>query len=134
MELSLLLVELNQIEEDQFAEPDSDMQTTDEDVGEMNDYHKRLYTLARKMGRVAAEALVEGKFNNDATKKQDSMKRAEEYKTKSTIVMDVMWASINDDFSLWDKETVGVRRGFRVVINKSKRPRGLLEILSGFDQ
>jgi len=111
--LRLLPLELAEIEEDSFIEPEDEVAPNEHVVGEMTPDQKRLYTKCRLLRKEGLDVL------NNLTicrrNEQQQLAKASELARKSQAISEMFWVAINDEFALWDKDHIGVREGFKVV-------------------
>jgi len=110
--IKLLPLELADIHE--YREPDREIAPEDNIAGDMSPNLMKLYTLSLIYARRYAEAKIElvyGKPNND----QNLAARAAELDQKTKALVEIFWIAVKDEFSLWDKENIGVRKGFKIV-------------------
>ena len=112
--LKLLPLELSGIDEPDLVEPGYTLGRNDNPVGEMSDMVKRLFTLGQLLEKDANQANLDARFCTDRRKKVELQTRANEFITKATVIKELMWISIKDEFGLWNMN-VGVRAGFKVV-------------------
>lgn len=122
--LKLLPLELQEIQD--YAEPKQELSPNDDYVGEMSIDLKKLFTLLRSSQKALAAAIVEAQFGDVQAGK------VRELRQKAKAIEDIFWISVKDEHSLWEKERVGVRRGFRVVWSEPEPLTGLDIIRSIF--
>ena len=116
--LKLLPTELSLV--DNFVEPEDDMQSNDNYVGDMTTELKKLYTLWKRLSEVAARSKVDYEFSNASTKEALLAKWAE-LREKAKTLRYIFWVCVQDEFpELWSRESIGVRRGFKVVWSEEK--------------
>ena len=112
-----LMIELQEVKN--FVDPNSDMTRYDKEVGTMTDDQKRLYTLVQNLSRNADELKLKAKYATSQEEVDELRKKIDELEEKANVIRKIMWVCIQDEFGLWglrDEETVGVRRGFKIVI------------------
>ena len=128
--LKILPMELSSIDAKEFIEPDEKIdQRADVVVGEASDDLKRIYTLVNKLQEVGARYAVDARFSKDNRFRLDAEKRAFELKRKVDTLLDIFWITLKDDFDLWDKDSVGIRKGWKVTYRKDGLPTTFLDIL-----
>ena len=128
--LKILPMELSSIDAKEFIEPDEKIdQRADVVVGEASDDLKRIYTLVNKLQEVGARYAVDARFSKDNRFRLDAEKRAFELKRKVDTLLDIFWITLKDDFDLWDKDSVGIRKGWKVTYRKDGLPNTFLDIL-----
>lgn len=118
----LLLMELNEIKEENFIEPRVELQPGDEEIGKMAEDQIKLYTFAENLERAGAEYLLKVRYSTDETERFEAIKKVAELKQKSETLREIMWICIKDHFELWGRESIGIRKGFRVVVSAPKPP------------
>ncbi len=127
--LNLLPLQLSETTD--FLEPQQDMERGDHEIGLMTEDHKRLFTLWRAVKRSAEEAVIQAKYAQSREQALEEKKRAEELALKAHILGDIFWVSLNDHYDVWDKESIGVRRGFKVVWSEEPmQSHGLIDFLT----
>lgn len=135
--LKLLPLELNGIEENEFCEPETEVDPTkDHMVGEMSLDLKRIYTHWRGLRESADRAVLDAKYAKGNDQREALFMRAIELHEKAEVMEDIFWISLKDEFGLWGREnsdnTTGVRKGFKVVSLKSEvTPKTFLDFLRG---
>jgi len=112
--LSLLPLELSGINESEFIEPDYALEKNDQQIGEMPDTSKQLYTLGRLLEKDANQYHLDANYCNDKVTKSELEAKAHEFMSKATTIKELMWIGIRDEFGLWGVN-IGVRTGFKVV-------------------
>lgn len=128
--LKMLSVELSIIEPSEFAEPGEDVDPkTDIVVGKASDDLKRIYTLTEKLQEAGARYSIDARFSKDNHLRSDAEKKMHELKRKTETLMDIFWIILKDDFDLWDKDSVGIRKGWKVTYKKDGSPTTFLDIL-----
>src|SRR3989344_3670549 len=128
--LKILPMELSSIDAKEFIEPDEKIdQRADVVVGEASDDLKRIYTLVNKLQEVGARYSIDARFSKDNRLRSDAGKKAYELAKKIEVLMEIFWIALKDDFDLWDKDSVGIRKGWKVTYWKGER---FLDILKNF--
>lgn len=110
--LKLLPLELDGITN--FIEPDHPLTEGDQEVGEMSDMSRQLFTLGRLLEKDARQLRLDAHYCNDEVKKLELEGKCAELMDKSNVVRELMWIGIKDDFGLW-RDSIGVRVGYKVV-------------------
>ena len=113
--LKLLPLELDGINKLEYIEPDHPSEKGDHSVGEMSDTTRQLYTLGILLEKDGRQHQLDAHYCDDKTRKLELEAKAVEFLSKATIIRELMWIGIKDEFGLWG-ENIGVRRGFKVVI------------------
>ena len=123
---------------DDLAEPETEVNSKDHVVGEMDADLKRLFGLTRQWRDAATEVL--GKtgclFHQEHLEHQ--IEKAQELYEKSELLSDIFWASIKESFGLWHKPSIGLRKGWKVVWSEPETPSSemgiplIISIVGGF--
>ena len=114
--IKLLPLELAEIKE--FQEPTADIEDGDHVVGDMSEDLKKLWTLWKQSAYRASELKLQLRYGQqNVTKAQTT-----EAETKAEVLNIIFWIAIHDEFSLWDKESTGVRKGYKVVWSDEAHP------------
>ena len=108
--LKLLPIEFQFITD--FAEPGADSTKYDHQVGVMNDELKRFYTYWQSCAKSAEQMMLDARYSNPS---EEDIAKIRELQAKVEVLHDIFWIAIKDEFGLWIKSSVGVRRGFVVV-------------------
>ena len=87
----------------------------DQCVGEANTTAKRLYILTQECARAAYALQGEARFGDDAQKCQDAASQWHVHEFKTKILYELFWVCVRDQYGLWDKLNVGIRKGWIVV-------------------
>lgn len=103
---SNLQKEIEEIDLESIREPRSDPSLSEHVVGEMSESSRRLFGLTQRYSRAASELLVQDKL---------LIEQYCELSGKFQLLADIMWASLRDEFQLWQKSRVGLRKGWLVV-------------------
>jgi hypothetical protein len=123
-------VELTDVKPGDPLEPASDVEDNDHQVSVLGDDLKRMYILAVRQKKKSAEIVVEAQYTTDRDERTRLFCRAKEFKEKGEILQRIFWAAVRDQFQLWDKPIVGVRRGWVVVWSDHEGPT-IINLLGG---
>jgi hypothetical protein len=127
--LKLLSIELANLK--QLVEPNPEVDPIrDHVVGVASEELQRLYTLANQLEEASEYTKLQAKFGKDDSIKEEAAKKAYELHKKSEVIREIFWLCLNDEFELWDKPSVGVRKGF-VVVYSDPKPPSFLDFLKG---
>jgi hypothetical protein len=104
-----------------IIQPNNEVQEGDNVVGEADDDLKKIYGYAMMMKRTGMQIMVSIHFESDksSTGYQQSIERMLEYKGKHEALMSIFWVALKDKYNLWSKDSVGVRKGWKVVWHKN---------------
>ncbi len=97
-----------------YSEPHQKITPNDNIVGDMSDDLKKLLTITILSGRKFAEMQVERKFGN-LENDENWEGKFREAQEKTELLTKIFWVAVRDEFSMWDKGSIGVRKGFKVV-------------------
>lgn len=112
---SLIFTEINHLEK--IAEPFQPVNPENENVmGELTEEELRLYTLALMTNKEADDYIYELNFIGDSKQIEVTLKKILELKTKSEVLKMIFWISVRDRLDLWFIESLGIRKGRKVVI------------------
>jgi len=126
--LKLLPLELSQI--DNFVEPDTDMDSGDNYVGELTTELKKLFTLWRRLMEAAARTKIDYQFSKPEDRGRLRAKGLElEAKAKALEV--IFWVCLQDEYQLWDRSNIGVRRDYKVVWGERSPGFGFMDRFFG---
>jgi len=124
-------LELENMGNDQLIEPPGDMQPDDNLVDQAGLEIRKLYTLSMLLEKAAAEAQIAARYDPDSQKRSQSEEKIYELTQKAKVVRDIFWITLRDEYGLWSKDSIGVRKGWQVVWNEDRGPT-LGDFLGGF--
>lgn len=127
--MKLLPLELGQLKDEQLLEPESEIRYNDVVVGEMTDIQKKLYTLMSLKERATDEYLVAYKYETDDSKKREIFGTGSKCAFEARLLNCLFWMSVNDEFSLWEYEKCGARKGWKIVRSKRTMNTNFLDFL-----
>ena len=129
--LKMLVMELSSIDVKEYFEPEDKIDCKfDVVAGEASDEIKRIYTLATKLREAGARYAIDVSFSRDNQLRTDAKKKVHELKQKTEVLMQIFWITLKDDFDLWDKYSIGIRKGWKVVYrNEDILPLSFLDLL-----
>lgn len=87
----------------------------DHAVGDMTEGQKKLYTRWMDLERSAAQHSLDAQYARDNEKRRANFLRTEELSAKAAVLRAIFWIDIKDHFQLWDRDSIGIRKGFIVV-------------------
>ncbi len=130
--LELLGLEFQYIEEKDCVEPKAKLDSKkDHVVGDMTKDQKKLYTYWLNLQREAEQTLLAARYENDEGRQKEILLKAEELGAKAGVIREIFWISLRDEFALWGKGEIGVRKGFKVVWSEEENePKTLRDFLS----
>lgn len=122
-------VELQSIKEDDLIEPGFDIDPeVDTEVGEATLDLKKIYTLQEKFQQLALKHAVDARCARTDGERKAAMATAIEFREKSELIGNFFWACLKDEFGLWLKPSVGIRKGWKVVWS-TRPPRIITDLL-----
>ena len=128
--LKILPMELENIDAKELDEPGEEVDPrSDVVVGEASDDLKRIYTLTEKLQEAGVRYSVDARFSKDNNLRSDAEKKVYELHDKLEALMRIFWITLKDDFNLWGKDSVGIRKGWKVTYCKGGHPTSFLDIL-----
>ncbi len=119
--LDSLHMELENID-GKLIEPTGEVQPNEHAVGTADTDVRKLYGLAMQWDKTAMETLVAARYVNSRADQESAAETASVLHKKSQILMDIFWASLKDSFDLWQKPSIGVRAGWKVVWSEPEVP------------
>jgi|SRR3989344_2526532 len=121
--------ELDEIKE--FIDPTVEIESNDIVVGDATNEMKRLYTLSRKYEEIFTRMAVEARYAKNENEQIKAIKKATEANQKRETLLEIFWICIKDYFELWGKNSVGIRKGYKIIWRSRKKigPKALLEFL-----
>lgn len=130
--LDVIKIELENMSTESMIEPTTELSEQDNVVGEIGTDLKKLYSLAIQWDKEAIGALVAARYVGKASQCNNLIKKATELRKKSEILLEIFWVSIKDAFELWDKPTIGIRTGWKVVWSEHELDQTLDVIIGEF--
>lgn len=110
--LKLLPLELD---ETKIIEPEDDVKSSETEVGCLSSDLKKLYSYKRALGEQGMRLSLEVSLRSDKVKKEEMVAQLCRLKMCADIANNLFWLAVNDEFNLWDKSDIGVRKGWIVV-------------------
>lgn len=114
--LDMIRIEAENLDKDKLMEPPSELDPDrDHLVADAEIELRRLYSLAIHWEKTAMEMILAARYMNDDSKRENSARKASQLAEKAQLLMKIFWVSIKDTYELWDKPSVGIRKGWKVV-------------------
>ena len=122
--VSMLNIELGSLDESELFEPEQEKTTRDHVVGEMSLPLVKLFTLWRLTDKDLDERAMKLKWQSkcDSGSMEDFLQEARKLKSRSEVLETIFWHALREEFNLWDKDVIGVRKGRLVVWSKARKP------------
>ena len=121
-----------------FVAPDAEVSMGDNVVGVASEEARKIYTLAMRMRRKALSLTGEimqkiAEFDERLPEKlvRDLGSRLFQLRAEEQLLMDIFWMSLKDEFNLWKRMSVGIRKGWKVVWNDTPCPHDILDTFFG---
>jgi len=129
--LKLLPLTLKDLEEKDFIEPGVERKEDENYVGVMSDDLRKLWTYWQILAREGMKETAEVAFGGSNS--DEHMGKLGELKEKSDLIRKLFWIAIRDEFGLWIKPSVAVRKGWEIVWTEEEESpySGLLDFLRG---
>jgi len=112
---------LDLIKDDEVREPESLIEGPETVVGEMTDIQKKLYTYMCDLGEQCDRFFKSRSVGEIMTMLKEKNVSEPPYFAWKRIVQELLWEDINSHFDLRDKDHLGVRKGFKVVVWDKER-------------
>lgn len=124
-------LDLETVEAGDPLEPGDEIGPGDHEIGMADPEHMRLYVIARRWQKAGMTAAVEAKFAGSVEEREELQVMALQLYEKSDILLTIFWVSIKDSLELWDKPSIGIRKGWKIVWSENDVPP-FLQLLGGF--
>lgn len=130
--IKILPMALREIEKGEFCDPEKEVNLEEDHVvGEMSEDLKRIYTTWINLQESADRAILEAKYAKGDDQRKELTGRAKELHAKTEALEIIFWISVRDEFELWDKSSIGVRKNFQIVWSDEGPPKTFLDFLRG---
>ncbi len=120
--LDSINLEMEKLEEKTLIQPMTEIEDYDNSVGEASMELKKLYGLSQALKKKAMETIVKFKFSSDANEKNELASHIKIAHDKAEMLLQIFWVVLRDEFDLWDKDNVGIRKGWEVVWSDDQHP------------
>ncbi|MBI4415232.1 MAG: hypothetical protein HY566_03260 [Candidatus Kerfeldbacteria bacterium] len=105
-----------------MMEPNTDIAPEDHIVGEIADDLKGMYSLALRLQKTALDAHTASHYETNKEHQEAQNEQAQRLAKKSELLLEIFWISIKEQYDLWGKPSVGVRRGWKAVWSEPTTP------------
>lgn len=123
--LDILRIELENFDKDKIDECLlADIEPSDHDVGEVSVELRKYFALSRQFAHNAARMFLEAQLAQNQQTLEETVSRYTELEAKAKLLREIFWISLKDEHRLWNKESIGIRRGWRVVWNSPNEESG----------
>jgi len=119
--LAMLKDSLSMIDESELYNPDNDVdESVDTVLGTAPLEERRMLTYAERLEEQATRMLVDARYSREGSEEKEKMvRKAFELTAKSSLLRDMMWANLKDQFDCWAPHLyIGLRKDFVVVTGK----------------
>lgn len=120
--VDLILMDVQLVEEKGLIEPQAEPGSGDHVVGTAGPELQKLYSLALTWEKAATEAILAARYSTTKVNLNQTAVKITQLREKAKILMEIFWISLKDAFNLWDKESVGIRKGWKVVWTNPQSP------------
>lgn len=128
--LDEIRMEIENMDPASIIEPPAEVNREhDHIVCEAEDSLRKLYTLTMQLEKEANMMLVNARFSGNIANMLEAAENAQRLMRKVDALREIFWISLKDSYDLWDKPTVGVRKGWKVVWNNSDNISSIGDIL-----
>lgn len=123
--LDILRIELENLDNEKIDECLlADIEPSDHDVGEISVELRKYFILSRQFTHGAARMFLEVQLAQNQQTQEEAASKCLELETKAKLLREIFWISLKDEHRLWNKESIGIRRGWRVVWNSPSEESG----------
>jgi len=122
LDLMLRDMEITEVGPDEPFKPMAKLEEGDHEVGEATEAQKKLFIMAQKLAKMALDTKSELYFAPDEGARAKLAVRFNEFVSKHNVFMDILWVSVKEEFKLWDKPSIGLRKNWIVVWNEPQVP------------
>jgi hypothetical protein len=109
--IKMIPLELQDV--DHYFEPKFELIDGDHVVGVMSADLKKLFTLGQQYALRVEELKIKYRFSDENS--EDIQAKINELSSKTDALRTLFWIAVSDEFSLWNRASTGVRRGYQVV-------------------
>ena len=121
--VDMVKMEAENLPAEDMIEPQRELENCEHVVGELDHQElKKYFTLAMRWNREAADCVKGAAEISDAQAREEELTIAAELHKKSQMIFDISWTSLKDEYRLWDKDSIGIRRGWRVIYKDPPPP------------
>lgn len=114
--LKLLQLELSSLEQNNFFEPDAELENNDNIVGNLSEELIRLFSLWRLTEKETMEIIIKERYGHFSDEqRKELLYDANKAHQKSEFLRELFWIEIRDEYHLWDKPQIGIRKGRKIV-------------------
>lgn len=97
-------------------QPPFELSDKDHVIGPVSEELQILFSLSLRFDQEAAELILKATYSNRARESLEQIqKKVNECKTKCQILRDIFWASLKDQYGVWNKAETGIREGWHFV-------------------
>lgn len=125
-----------------FVDPLDSVKDGEHVIGTASDYLKKVYTLSRRkheeaefIKRSILSDLQSGLIQ--CLEEHEKFAEGSEIDFKAGVIINFFWLLVKEEFQIWHRENIGIRKGYQVVWYDEEQPSGggsieeLLSALAG---
>ncbi|HLD06276.1 MAG TPA: hypothetical protein VJC16_01955 [Candidatus Nanoarchaeia archaeon] len=132
--LDVLRTELSNIEPGTVAEPEDEVGAKDTVVGDVPDELKQIRGLALRWKTDCLFELTDAlkrKLTGNQEEAERAFTKSSELSLKADTLMQIFWTSLKDALGLWEKDAIGIRKGWKVVSFENEEKPDMPRIILG---
>ena len=117
-----LNIQLEKLKIKELIRPQFDVCECDHVVGQASDELKKLFGLSMILKKRVRELAIQMDYSNSVEEKKKLEIEIMALAQKSEMLERIFWVQVRDEFELWDKSCVGIRRGWEIVWDEHSHP------------
>ncbi len=130
--LDMLSIEMENMDATKLIEPPHEVDPSrDHVVCKAEEALCKLYSLAMQFEKEANVALINARYSGNLNEIKDALENGARLMKKVETLREIFWISLKDNHDLWNKPSVGIRRGWKVVWSDSDPMPDIRDIISG---
>ncbi len=112
--LHKIATDIEEVSGDGLPVPDAPVGEGEQELGVATPDQQKLYLLAMRWEKAAAECAIAARFARQQEDKQRFNARGVSFLHKACLIKEGFWIELRDTFHLWE-QSVGIRDGWKVV-------------------
>ncbi|MBU3942938.1 hypothetical protein KKA24_03070 [Patescibacteria group bacterium] len=108
--------------------PSLEVRSEDNEAGEVDDELKKFWSLAQLWEKEAKEKALQAEYEANIEVRELLIEQASCLKQRHDALMEIFWISVRDTFDLWEKQMIGIRKGW-IIVWKSEKGCSIFEVL-----
>lgn len=118
--LDMVKIEIENMDTSKLIEPPQEVDCNrDHVVCDAEEALRKLYSLAMQFEKEATVALINARYSGNVNDIKDAVENGTRLMKKVETLREIFWISLKDNYDLWDKSSVGIRKGWKVVWSDS---------------